>query len=507
MSSLPLLSLLILAPWAGALLLAVLPGLSARAARGTAFAFSLSTLVLGLAVLAGFDPSAAGYQFGENHAWIRALHVHYRLGLDGMSLLLVLLTALVSPLALATAARGARDARLLGLLFLVLQGSALGVFLALDFFHWFIFWELSLVPAFFLIKLWGGPGAGRAAYQFVIYTLAGSALMLLGFAALYTATGTLDFTALAQLGASGALSARLGPPALLAVFLGVFLGLAVKVPLFPFHTWLPPAYAEAPAGVSMFLTGVMSKMGVYGFLRILWPIFPAQLHACAGPLLVLALGGVVLGAFAALRQTDLKRMIAYSSVNHLSYCLLALFAVAAGSAAASPAAASAALSGALLQMFNHGLSAAALFFCVGVLEQRSGRRGLDDFGGVRTAAPLFAGLTGFALFSSLGLPGLNGFVGEFLVFRGVFGLVPWAAAVATLGLLATALFLLTAWQRVFHGPRAGAAAGAFPDLTRAEFLTLLPLVVLMLLLGVLPHLLTDLIHPLVTAWVHPLPLP
>jgi NADH-quinone oxidoreductase subunit M len=500
MNSLPLLSLVVLVPWAGALVLTALPGLPARAARTLALVFSLSTLVLAVPLLGGFDPAAAGYQFGESHAWIRALNVHYRLGLDGMSLLLVLLTGVVSPLALAAAARDARDVRLLGLLFLVLQGSALGVFLALDFFHWFIFWELSLVPAFFLIKLWGGPGAGRAAYQFVIYTIAGSAFMLLAFAALYAATGTLDFSALAALAADGRLAAMVGPHVITAVFLGVFLGLAVKVPLFPFHTWLPPAYAEAPAGVSMFLTGVMSKMGVYGFLRLLWPIFPAQLHACAGPLLWLALGGVVLGAFAALKQTDLKRMVAYSSVNHLSYCLLALFAVAAHPNADRSAAA-AAFSGALLQMFNHGLSAAALFYCVGVLERRSGgNRGLNDFGGVRTAAPVFAGLAGIAMFSSLGLPGLNGFVGEFLVFRGVFGLAPGIAAVATLGLLATALFLLTFWQRVFHGPRAGAAKGAFADLDAADRLTLVPLVALMFLFGVLPHLLTGLINPLVTAW-------
>src|ERR1019366_6420913 len=205
MNSLPLLSLLVLAPWAGALILAALPGISAKTARDTALVFSLSTLLLSLIALAGFNPAASGYQFEEHHAWIRALNVHYRLGLDGMSLLLVLLTAIVSPLALAATARDARDTRLLGLLFLTLQGSALGVFLALDFFHWFIFWELSLVPAFFLIKLWGGPGAGPAAYQFVIYTIAGSAFMLLAFAALYASTGTLDFSELARLGASGGL--------------------------------------------------------------------------------------------------------------------------------------------------------------------------------------------------------------------------------------------------------------------------------------------------------------
>jgi len=503
MSPMPWLSLLIFTPWAGALLLALLPRIGAGATRGLALVFSLSTLSLSLSLLAlgGFEPAAPGYQFVEQHAWIAALHVRYHLGLDGMSLLLVLLTGLVAPGALLASWRLERDPRLFSLLFLLLQGSALGVFLALDFFPWFAFWELSLVPAFFLIKLWGGPDATRAAYQFVIYTIGGSAFMLLAFAAIYAATGTLDFPQLASLAATGGLTAQLGRFAP-AVFLGVFLGLAVKVPLFPFHTWLPSAYAEAPTGVSMFLTGVMSKMGVYGFLRILWPLFPAQLHAASGPLLWLALGGVVLGAFAAMKQTDLKRMVAYSSVNHVSYCLLALFAVAG---AAKPEAATAALSGALLQMFNHGLSASALFFCVGVIAARSGgQRGLHDFGGVRTAAPVFAGLCGIAMFSSLGLPGLNGFVGEFLILRGVFGLAPWAAAGACLGLLATAIFLLTFYQRVFHGPAGGAAAG-FKDLSALEIVTLAPGIVLMFVLGVWPQLLVGLVNPLVTAWAGHLP--
>ncbi|MES1166470.1 MAG: NADH-quinone oxidoreductase subunit M [Pseudomonadota bacterium] len=513
MNALPLLSLIIFVPWAGALLLACLPRMGAPASRAGALGFSLSTVAFALAALATFDPAVTGYQLVEHHDWIRALNVHYHLGLDGLSLLLVLLTGLLSPLCLLASWRTVADARFFGVLFLLLQGAALGVFLALDFFHWFIFWELSLVPAYFLIRLWGGPGAARAGYQFVIYTIGGSAFLLLGFAAIFAATGTLDFVELSALGASGMLGGKLATlggfwPE--AVFLGVFLGFAVKVPLFPFHTWLPATYAEAPTGVSMFLTGVMSKMGVYGFLRVLWPLFPGPLHAAAGPLLWLALGGVVLGAFAAMQQTDVKRMIAYSSVNHLSYCLLALFAVSAatGSARTISEAAAAALSGTLLQVFNHGISAAALFYCAGVLESRAGgRRGLNDFGGVRSAAPVFAGSCGVALFASLGLPGLNGFVGEFLIFRGVWGLAAWAAAVACLGLFATAWFLLTFWQRVFHGPRAGAAAGPFADLSGLDFAVLGPLVALMFLLGVLPHLLTGLFNPLITSWANHLVLP
>jgi NADH-quinone oxidoreductase subunit M len=504
MSRLPLLSLLVFLPWFGAAALALLPRLSEAAHRRFALAASLSTLAVALALLRGFDPARTAPQFVEKHAWIGALNVNYHLGLDGLSLILVLLTGLVAPAALGASFRSG-EFRGFAAFFLTLQGAALGVFLALDFFHWFIFWELSLIPAYFLIKIWGGPGATRAAYQFVIYTIGGSAFLLLGFASLFSAAGTFDFQQLAQLGADGSLARKLGGDGswwLQAVFLGVLLGLAVKVPLWPFHTWLPPAYAEAPTGASMFLTAVMSKMGVYGFLRILWPIFPRELQAAAPWLMVLALGGVLLGAWGAMRQTDLKRMVAYSSVNHLSYCLLALFAVAhaSGKSGAFSEAATAALSGTLLQMFNHGLSAAALFFCVGVLEERSGnRRGVDDFGGVRTVAPLFAALTGVAMFSSLGLPGLNGFVGEFLIFRGVFGLAPWAAAIAALGLLATAIFLLTFWQRVFHGPVVGATPG-FKDLTLAEAVPLLPATALMVILGVYPQLLAGLINPLVTAW-------
>ena len=507
MNTVPLLSLLVFTPFAGAMLLAGLRGISPRIARTVALVFSFSTLALTGIALASFQPALAGYQFVERYDWITALNVHYHLGLDGMSLLLVLLTGIISPAAFLASANITRSPRLFGALFLLLQSAALGVFLALDFFHWFLFWELSLIPAYFLIKLWGGPKATHAAYQFVVYTLGGSVFLLLGFAAMFGATGTLDFTELATLGADGTLANQLGAfgdfwPRV--VFLGVLLGFAVKAPLFPFHAWLPPAYAEAPTGVSMFLSAIMSKMGVYAFFRILWPIFPSELHTAAPVLLVLALGGVVFGAFAAMQQTDLKRLIAYSSLNHVSYCLLALFAIAGVSADAANthAAVISAFGGALLQIFNHGLSAAALFFCIGLLETRAGTRGLGDFGGVRSAAPVFAGLCGIAMFSSIGLPGLNGFVGEFLIFKGVFGLAPWAAAVACLGLFATAFFYLTFWQRVFHGPSAGSAVAGFADLRRSELTVLIPLTALMLLLGILPHLLTRLFNPLITAWAN-----
>lgn len=495
--TLPWLTLMIALPWAGALLIAVLPPGNTLVLRFRALAFSLTTLAIGAPFAFGLNFSGGGFVWREHRSWIEALNVNYSLGLDGMSLLLVLLTGLIAPIVILASWKQERNLPHYLALLLFLQGSALGVFLALDFFLWFIFWELSLVPAFFLIKSWGGPGSARAAMRFFVFTIAGSAFMLAGFAALSAATGSFDFVTLGAMGSSGELASKLaifaeGSPVsarfiTLAVFGGIFLGLAVKVPLFPFHTWLPDAYAEAPTPVTMFLTAVLSKMGIYGFLRILWPIFPAEIHAASPLLLVLALAGVVGGAFAALAQRDLKRMLAYSSLNHVSYCLLALFAVAAAGPV-NQSAVDAAFGGAILQMVNHGLSAAALFLMVGVLEDRSGGlRGLGDFGGLRTSAPIFAGLTGIALFSSLGLPGLNGFIGEFLIFRGVFGLVPWAAAVACLGLLATAVFLLTFYLKVFHGPQKSGAP-AFADLSGREILSVAPLIVLMFLLGVFPQL-------------------
>jgi NADH-quinone oxidoreductase subunit M len=256
----------------------------------------------------------------------------------------------------------------------------------------------------------------------------------------------------------------------------------------PFHTWLPGAYAEAPTGVAMVLTGVLSKLGVYGFLRILLPIFPAQVRAAGTVLLWLAVLTIVASALAALAQRDLKRLLAYSSINHLGYCLLGLFATGAvaGTEPGSVNEKAAAVNGVLLQMFNHGITAAALFYFVGLLEDRTGRRDLEGFGGLRQVAPVFCGLMGIAMFASLGLPGLSGFVGEFLIFKGCFGLAPWAAVMAVPGLLVTAVFLLTLMQRVFHGPLNPAWAG-FPDLALRERAILAPVIGLMFLLGLWPQ--------------------
>lgn len=394
-------------------------------------------------------------------------------------------------------------------LLLFLQAGLFGAFTALNFIHWFVFYELTLVPAYFLIKLWGGSQRSAAANQFFIYTMVGSVTLLLSMLAVYLVTDSFDLIALAKKGRSGELASLfnvriagwydLSPRALaLVIFFGAFLGFAVKVPVWPFHTWLPTTYAEAPTGVSMVLTGVMSKMGVYGFLRILLPIFPSEMQMMLTPLLWLAVATIVLSAWAAMMQRDLKRIVAYSSINHLGYCLLGIFAVASftGSEPKWTTEKAAALNGVLLQMFNHGITAAALFYFVGLIEQRAGRRGLEDFGGLRKVAPVFCGLMGISLFASLGLPGLNGFIGEFLIFKGVFPLAKWAAAFSVIGLLVTAIFLLTILQRVWSGPLTEPGK-IFPDLTVKERLIVLPAIVLMFVLGVWPQLVMEVTNPTV----------
>jgi NADH-quinone oxidoreductase subunit M len=390
----------------------------------------------------------------------------------------------------------------------VLEAGLFGSFTALNFFHWFLFWELSLIPAFFLIKLWGGTRRGPAATQFLVYTMAGSVALLVAFLAVFVATGSMDFQHLALLASTGELeqmvTAHLGSvfggPVMLWLAIGVLAGFAVKVPMIPFHTWLPAAYAEAPSPVTMLLTGAMSKMGVYGLLRIAIPLFGAQIAQIRTPLLVLAVATVVMGAWAAAAQKDLKRVFAYSSVNHLGYCLLGIFALAVPVAAGDTAALAsqaAALNGVILQMFNHGISAAALFWFVAMLQQRTGgHRGIDQFGGLRKPAPVLAGLMGIALFSSLGLPGLNGFPGEFLIFRGVFPLAWVAATVSVLGLLVTAAVLLTVIHKVFWGPLPEHCVG-FPDLHHGERLAMVPVIGLMLLIGIVPQLIVASVNPTV----------
>ena len=465
---------LILVPLVGAAFVSVA---RPQQARFFALGYTLLSALVALAIWRDFDTAASALQLVERHAWIPAIGAEYLVGVDGLSLLLVLLTSLVVPFALLAQPAG----RGLCALILFTQAALYGTFTAQNFVLWFLFYEMSLLPAFLLIKLWGGENRDRAATKFFLYTFLGSVAMLLAFLGIYFARGTFDFAQLAQLGKTGLLSGN----AAWFAFAGVFLGLAVKVPLFPFHTWLPDAYEAAPINVSMILTGLLSKMGVYGFIRLLLPLFPREIQILGPWLLGLAVCSIVFSALAAWAQTDLKRMVAYLSINHLGYCLLALFAIGA-SAAPSAVNTQTALSGVFLQIFNHGLTAAALFYFVGLLEQRRGARGLNDFGGLMQRTPLLCGWMSLAMFSSLGLPGLNGFVGEFLIFKGSFALTPIFTAVAVLGLLFTAVVFLRAMQALFSGPL-NEDCGAFPDLSWNEKLVIVPVALLMFALGLAPQ--------------------
>ncbi|MEI6194955.1 MAG: NADH-quinone oxidoreductase subunit M [Verrucomicrobiota bacterium] len=488
------LTILTLVPFLGGIVIAGLGSERKNLVRVLALVTSLIGLGGALCLWLHFNAAEGGLQFVEKFDWVPTLGIQYFLGVDGLGLLMVMLTAIVTPLAILASWNVSDRPHVYHALVLWLQAGLFGTFTALNFFHWFMFWELGLIPAFFLIKLWGGPKRSGAAMQFFIYTMVGSIALLLSFLAIRLATGSFDFIELAGMARSGVLASKLSATfgwqnIGLIIFFGAFLGFAVKVPVIPFHTWLPAAYSEAPSPVTMLLTGVMSKMGMYGFLRILLPIFPEQIRQVLTPLLWLAVATIVLSACAAFAQKDLKRILAYSSINHLGYCLLALFAAAsvATGVTASDLQKAAALDGALLQMFNHGLTASALFLFVSLIEKRSGGlRGLGDFGGLRKVVTVFTGLMGIALFSSLGLPGLNGFVGEFLIFKGVFPLAPWAAAISTIGLLVTAIFLLTLIQSVFCGPL-NARWSKMPDLTTAERFLVLPSIALIFVLGIWPQ--------------------
>jgi len=503
-------------PVVGAVVLLALGDRNKRLTRFLALAFALASLVLVLDLWHHFDATIGTLQFEERYAWVPALNVEYHVGIDGLGLLMLLLSAIVVPIGMAASAKIEERLPLYFALMLLLQSCLFGAFTALNFVHWFSFWELSLIPAFFLIKLWGGPKRTPAATQFLVYTMVGGVAMLLSFLAIYLVTGKFDFIELAQLAQSGhlmpdvvaKLSMHRFMPHNIAMFLfaGAFLGLAVKVPLFPFHTWLPSAYSEAPTGTTILLTGAMSKMGVYGFLRILLPIFGAQTQAVLTPLLWLTVATIVFSAYSALAQKDLKRIMAYSSINHLGYCLLGIFALAkyTGGDVALLSQKFATMDGVLLQMFNHGLTAATIFWFIAMLERRSGGdRGIDDFGGLRAVAPVFAGLMGVALFSSLGLPGLNGFVGEFLIFKGAFPLVTWASSISVLGLLITAIVILGIIQRVFSGPLSERWRG-FPDLTLGEILSLAPAITLMFVLGLYPQLVIGAVNQTVVQLVQQL---
>jgi NADH-quinone oxidoreductase subunit M len=532
----PWLTLLLLSPLAGALLvgLAAWLRLDDRLVRLGATAWTGVPIALAAVVWARFDPgaTAAGQgavQLVEQLPWIEAVRVDYFLGVDGLSLPLVLLTVVMAPVALAASWGVAERVKAHYALLLILQAAMLGYFLALDFFFFFIFWEFSLVPAFFLIQGWGRENRRYAAFKFFVYTMAGSIGLLLLFQLIYLAVRqaglpTFNLIDLGRLGrglpvGELTLSLReiifayvdslgvadvLGRYPLLytsIAFWAIFVAFAIKLAVWPFHTWLPDAYAEAPTAASILLSAVMSKMGAYGMLRIMLPLVPDASQYFAPLMGGLALVGIVAGAFGALANTggDIKRLIAYTSINHMGYVMLGIAAAAAAPGGATVDSRAIALNGVMMQLVAHGLSTGALFFLAGCLHARTGSWSLNDYGGLRAAAPAFAGVMGAAMFANLGLPGLAGFVGEFFIFRGAWATLPLFAALATVGLVVTALALLIMFQRLFLGPPA--RREPFSDLRRAELWTMLPVLALLLLLGVYPAPLLNLANATATQLV------
>jgi NADH-quinone oxidoreductase subunit M len=485
-----LISALIIIPLIGALALYV--G-HPRTPRVIALLFNALAAFCALMLWQKFDTHAAGLQFVERHPWIPSIGAEYLVGVDGLSLLLVLLTTLVVPFAFLAQ----RLDRAACALMLIMQAALYGTFTAQNFVLWFLFYEMSLIPAFLLIKIWGGEKRDRAATKFFLYTFLGSVAMLLSFLGIYFSKGTFDFERLVDLAKAGSL---LSGNLAWFVFVGIFVGLAVKVPLFPFHTWLPDAYETAPIGVSMVLTGVLSKMGVYGFVRLLLPLFPNEIKILGPWLLGLAVCSIVFAPLAAWAQRDLKRMVAYLSVNHLGYCMLGLFVITA-KPTLSTIDLHAALSGVFMQIFNHGITAAALFYFVGLLEQRRGLRGIDDFGGLMQRTPLLCGWMSVAMFSSLGLPGLNGFIGEFLIFKGSFAIAGSFTAVAVLGLLFTAVTLARAMQALFSGPLA-TSCESIVDLMRGEKFIIVPVTLLMFAIGIAPQFMFNIFNTTVIRMAH-----
>jgi NADH-quinone oxidoreductase subunit M len=482
---LPILTSLIVLPIAGALVLFLVPdgddhGRGERTVKQIALAASLAVFALTLLLWARFDPASAEFQFVESVDWIRDFGVSYKVGVDGISLFLLVLTGFLTPLALLGSWHSIhRRVRAFSMFVLLLESAMIGVFVSLDLFLFYVFWDAMLVPMYFLIGIWGYDRRIYASIKFILYTMAGSVLMLLAIIGLaYQAAlapgGHVTFDLETLYG--------LNLPAHLQFwfFLAFALAFAIKVPLFPFHTWLPDAHVEAPTAGSVILAGVLLKMGTYGLLRFAFPLFPAAADFLAPWLATLAIVGIIYGALVAMVQPDMKKLVAYSSVSHLGFVVLGIAAMNVQG-----------VQGAVYQMLNHGISTGGLFLLVGMLSDRRHTRLIAEYGGLKSVMPHLVAVFLIVTLSSIGLPGLNGFVGEFLILLGSFrsdALGPKMTAFAATGVILSATYMLWMFQRVNYGPVTKEENRALPDLDRREWTVIVPIVAVAVLMGVLPNL-------------------
>ena len=480
----PILSLTIFLPLLGCAILLFLK--NEKAIPQVAFGVSIATMVVSFALLFGFDSTSAEMQNVERASWIPSIGVDYFLGVDGISLLLVLLTTILCPIAIASSFSAVHErVRAYYIAILFLQTGMIGVFLALDLFLFYIFWEIMLVPMYFLIGIWGGGRRLYSAIKFFLYTLFGSLFMLLAILALYFlnqnpayGTGVATFSLLDMY--------KLNLPRTIQwwLFLAFFLGFAVKVPMFPFHTWLPDAHTDAPTAGSVLLAGVLLKMGTYGFVRFCLPLFPAASHDFVPLMMFLSIVGIIYGALVALVQTDVKRLVAYSSVSHLGFVMLGMFALNQQG-----------ITGSVLQMVNHGISTGALFLIVGMLYERRHTREINAFGGLASRMPIFAAVFAISMFSSIGLPGLNGFVGEFLILIGAFQYNKMYAAIAVIGIILGAAYILWLFQRMMFGPLDKPENQSLPDMNPREIAYMAPLIIFMFWIGLYPKPFLQILDP------------
>ncbi len=514
-----LLSLILFSPLAVALIVMLLPQEEVKLLRWAAFLGSLIPLGFSLLLWSGYDAAAAGFQFEEQARWYAAINASYHLGVDGISIPMVLLTALLTPPALLISWSIQQRVRLYMALFLMLEAGMLGVFMALDLVLFFVFWEIGLVPMYFLINMWGSEKGERelwrgikvpariyASFKFMVYTMAGSLGLLLAIQLIGIFSGTFDLVQIMErwpaLGGT-----LLGFPAstVKAVAFWAFtVAFAIKVPVWPFHTWLPDAHTEAPTAGSMILAGVLLKLGAYGFLRLVLPLYPEQAAHFAGALGLLAVLAIIFGAFASFGQSDFKRLVAYSSVNHMGFVVLGIAAAAVARGTLSAGDGVLALNGAVLQMFNHGLSAAGMFLLVGVIYERTHTRDLNAYGGLWARMPVYGAVLLFTSMASLGLPGLNGFVSEFLVVRGAWPIFTLYTALGMIGLLFTGAYVLKGVGKILHGPANEALVaevahhGGRLEINARELLAIAPLMALILFIGVWPAWVLNMINFTVT---------